>query len=43
VATGSFTVEALRAQGATHAFADLADPAAKLALLGAMARARPRE
>jgi phosphoglycolate phosphatase len=34
VATGSFTVEALRAQGATHAFANLADPAATPALLG---------
>jgi phosphoglycolate phosphatase len=34
VATGSYTVEELRAQGATYAVPDLADPAATAALLG---------
>jgi phosphoglycolate phosphatase len=34
VATGSFSVPALRDHGATHAFANLADPAAIPALLG---------
>jgi phosphoglycolate phosphatase-like HAD superfamily hydrolase len=34
VATGSFKVQALREHGATAAFANLADPAAHLALFG---------
>ena len=34
VATGSYSVEDLRGQGATHAVPDLADPAATRALLG---------
>ena len=34
VATGSFSVEALRGHGATYAVPDLADPAATAALLG---------
>jgi phosphoglycolate phosphatase len=34
VATGSFKVPALREQGATHAFDNLADPLAAQALLG---------
>ena len=34
VATGSFSVEALRGHGATYAVPDLADPASTVALLG---------
>jgi phosphoglycolate phosphatase-like HAD superfamily hydrolase len=34
VATGSYKVPALRAEGATHAFATLAEPGAAAALVG---------